>query len=728
MRIIGFSFGHLDIGNDKGDLPKQPAFCNFPARLFGTKCRSFNPDWYRSHRWLEYSVERDAAFCFPCRMFAPRSGRTDPAFTRNGFRDWKHATGERGSLNEHRRSATHKESVVTWEQFKLNVQHGTTIGQRLDNLGRKIVKENRHYVKTLAEIILHCAMQDVAMRGHDESEHSLNPGNFLSLLKLIGGHDEVVRKRLEEGPGNAKYTAPEIQNELLDLMAEMVLNRITSEIQKAQYFSLIVDETKDISKKEQLSVVLRYVTDGDAYERFLGYTHACELDATALTTYICGVLAKCGLSPKSCVCQCYDGASVMSGTCSGVQERMREFAPMAVYIHCCAHRLNLVLVDSIKCIRAAQDFLSLLEALYVFLSSGKLTAVFEKAQAELMPDRQPRRLKRLVETRWACRHEAIRTVKETIGPIIATLESIESGDNRDRAVEARGLLLQVKSFSFILGLVTFDKLFSMTNLLSVTLQQTGLDLSAAVVLINATVETLEECRSDEEWKSVWEQATALAAEYEIQEQLPRTRRSSRIPARLQDGMIQSSVGHQQSLTTEEDYRRSLYFPVVDCMKAELKKRFNEESKPLMKALSACVPKSPFFLELSNLKPLIDHYKLSEADLKIECIQAQKVLRQYNEVDGIADVIKNLLQLKAAFPELLKLLQIALTFPVTSASCERSFSSLKRIKTYLRSTMSQQRLSSLAILSVEKDLSSTLSLEAVVDTFAIQHRNGRITLL
>ena len=178
------------------------------------------------------------------------------------------------------------------------------------------------------------------------------------------------------------------------------------------------------------------------------------------------------------------------------------------------------------------------------MSSGKLTAIFETVQAELIPDRQLHRLKRLVETRWVCRHEAIRTVKEAIGPIRVTLQLIDNGDNRDRAVEARGLLLQVKSFSFILCLLTFDKLFSMTNSLSVTLQQTGLDLSAALALINATVESLE-YRSDKEWKSIWEQANTLAAEHEIQVQSTGMKQSLRIPARLQEGMITciSSVGH-----------------------------------------------------------------------------------------------------------------------------------------------------------------------------------------
>lgn len=182
-----------------------------------------------------------------------------------------------------------------------------------------------------------------------------------------------------------------------------------------------------------------------------------------------------------------------------------------------------------------------------------------------MPDRQPYRLKRLVETRWACRHEAIQTVKEAIGPIIVTLQLIDSGDNQDCAVEARGLLPQVKYFSFILCLVTFDKLFSMT------IEQTGLDLSAALAQINATVQSLEECRSDEEWKNIWEQASTLAAEHEIQVQQTANKRLLRIPARLQEGMITCSLGHQESLTSVEEYRIKLYFPVVDCMVVELKR-------------------------------------------------------------------------------------------------------------------------------------------------------------
>ena len=64
------------------------------------------------------------------------------------------------------------------------------------------------------------------------------------------------------------------------------------------------------------------------YERFLGYVAAKELNAEALARHIISFLTQVGLSLQYCVCQCYDGASVMSGECAGVQAKIREIAPL----------------------------------------------------------------------------------------------------------------------------------------------------------------------------------------------------------------------------------------------------------------------------------------------------------------------------------------------------------------------------------------------------------------
>lgn len=81
-------------------------------------------------------------------------------------------------------------------------------------------------------------------------------------------------------------------------------------------FSVIVDETKDVQKKEQRSIVLRYCYHGLIYESFLEFQEAEKLDVAGLTEKIIGCLEKHGLEykkKKKIVDQGYNGAAVMRG-------------------------------------------------------------------------------------------------------------------------------------------------------------------------------------------------------------------------------------------------------------------------------------------------------------------------------------------------------------------------------------------------------------------------------
>ena len=117
-----------------------------------------------------------------------------------------------------------------------------------------------------------------------------------------------------------------------------------------------------MSRIEQLSVCVRYVSSssGVIAEHFLVFTNMYELHASALTEKIIAVLTEQGLDVKQCIAQCYDGASVMSGKRSGVQAQFREITGSpCIYIHCYAHRLNLVVVDTARGIKEVDNFLAL---------------------------------------------------------------------------------------------------------------------------------------------------------------------------------------------------------------------------------------------------------------------------------------------------------------------------------------------------------------------------------
>ncbi len=182
-----------------------------------------------------------------------------------------------------------------------------------------------------------------------------------------------------------------------------------------------------------------------------------------------------------------------------------------------------------------------------------------------------------------------------------------------------------------------------------------------------------------------------------------------------------------SPSLSEQLKVTLFIPVLDAMLSEVERRFSDKNILHMRAIQACVPGSPHFLEANHIAPLANSYGLDQSALPMECSLAKHTLNG-KDLNEVIHVLRELSPLATAFPVLVKSIQIALTIAVSTAHCERSFSALKRIKSYLRSTMTQQRLVDLAILSIEKELSKNLSLDNVVNQFASYDKNRRIPLM
>ena len=277
------------------------------------------------------------------------------------------------------------------------------------------------------------------------------------------------------------------------------------------------------------------------------------------------------------------------------------------------------------------------------------------------------------------------TVCHTYDSILATL-----GEIADCEDAAKGLLSQVRTFRFILILVIFDRILSCTKQLSDLLQSQQCDLAKAVDLVTATIQTLEEFRSDASRSHLFSYVQQVAELNEISVTECQQRRQRRLPSRFEEGVILESVGSRKSVCTSNEYKLDIYFPILDSFLAEIQERFNSQNVEIMKAIQACNPQSSTFLDATSLKPLTENYDLNHASLSIEAKLAKRTLASdVQNLETISDVIKSVYPLRQAFPTLLKLLHITLTICVTSAQCERCFSALKRIKTYPRSTMTEQ---------------------------------------
>ena len=716
-----------DIALSIQDNPVQPHNHQFPSTYFGNKYRSFNPEWFHKNVWLEYSISRDAVFCYACRFFS--LGSANDVFVKTGYCDWKHCTGKTGRIVKHSNSVKHKQAMASWSDFKANQDKQTSVASALDRQRKEEVIQNRYYLKTIIELLIFCASQEIGFRGHRESEasDSTNRGNFLELLHLVARHDPAIQRRLGEGPRNAIYIAHNIQDELLHLLGTAVRQIICQGVKDAGYFSILADESRDCGKDEQMSFVVRYVeSDGSNNEHFMTFIHAKGLNAESLASYIRGLLEQYDFDATALVSQGYDGASVMSGTCTGVQKRVREFAPNAVYIHCYAHVLNLVLVDSVKSVLSASEFFILLEALYVFVSTSKVHVIFKEKQLLIHPGKQPVELQQLSDTRWVCRYAAVNAICCSYDSLLLTIEEVAKSSDARKAIEARGLLHQIKTFSFIVSLVIFDRILSCTKHLSDQLQSSTIDLSVASDLVFATKSMLRDYRTTDYWRKIYKYSTDIASLHSIPLQQTEPRRKRRLPSHLADSVPFESFGFRDEQSTSEELKTTLFFPVLDKFLIELENRFDDKNMIIMNGIAACCPASNRFLRYEDLKRFADSYNISTDGLEVEVSLLRKVVPDRSDISSLASFRNYLYSSRPAYESIFKLTQIALTIAVTSAECERSFSSLKRIKTRLRTTMVEERLADLSILSIEKEIARRLNLDNIVDQFAASN-NQRMAL-
>jgi hypothetical protein len=615
-----------------------------------------------------------------------------------------------------------------------------TVLDMLSENHRKLVLDNRHYFRVLCEILRLTACQNIAQRGHDERKSSINRGNFLEILSLIARSDPIVKEKTASFGENAKYTSHQVQDALLNIMSSMITSEIKDEISSAVYFSILVDESKDIRKQEQMSFVLRYLYNGILHEEFVGFVKADGLDSLSLSNKIVTTMQGIGITLSNCVGQGYDGASVMSGIHNGVQAIIRStVAKMAVYMHCCNHRLNLAVVDVLKSVTYGRDFFGVLQRLYNFVSGSVVHEKWVALQRVMHPTLQLVELKRLCDTRWSSQIFACQAVKKRLDVILALLQDIYDNDkNADRAFEAKILISNIDK-TFVVCLVLFTEVLGHIHIASKYLQSPYADLSKAVDLVENLVCIFEDIRTEMKSEEMFSAAKKLIDEHNIPESITNSQsRTRNLPQKFQEFLVEQnateSMSSSSSAVDSNSFRIHIFYPVIDCVLSELNRRFNDHNTKIMRCVQAFIPSSINFLDIESISEVAVSYGAELEDLKLEIAQFRKLLdrRQRNKLE--CDAPKTLLQMHQfikqyadAFYEMERLIQILCTIPVSNASCERSFSTLRLIKTHLRNAIGSQRLHDVAVISIHKERAKKLDLDRVVDRFATLYPNSRISL-
>ena len=329
--------------------------------------------------------------------------------------------------------------------------------------------------------------QGLPTRGHNESQGSSKKGNFLELLEWLSKHNEEFDKVvLKNAPKNSQLIAPSIQKDIIHSCAKETTKSILNELGK-DFFAILVDESADVTHKEQMSLCLHYVNKrGDVVERFLGIVHVADTMALSLKKAIYSLLAEHSLSPSKIRGQGYDGASDMKGDINGLKTLILNETPSTYYVHCFAHQLQLTLVAvSKKNIDCGWLFETLTNLLNVIGVSCKRKEMLRVAQAQQVAQaftdgelesgkglNQELSLGRPGDTRWGSHYKLIVNVISLYPVISEVLDKIgDVSSSSDDRLKADVVSYALESFDFIFMIHLMKTIFGVANDLNNALQR-----------------------------------------------------------------------------------------------------------------------------------------------------------------------------------------------------------------------------------------------------------------
>ncbi|XP_050301517.1 uncharacterized protein LOC126739760 [Anthonomus grandis grandis] len=356
----------------------------------------------------------------------------------------------------------------------------------------------------------------------------------------------------------------------------------------------------------------------------------------------------------------------MSGKEGGVQAILRKKYKKALFFHCSSHKLNLVINDP-NALPEIRNTVGAIKDIITFFRESVL-------RRKLIPN-----IPKLCETRLSEKYKSIRGFKENFCDIMEALETLSRDGNIATRKHAYQLHVAASKVSFIFSLGLIAKYSALLEPTVNVLQSVPLDAVQASQHISRILKLIKN-----------HHASVIAEKIGLDmKSIPRTAER------------QQHRSNHPSKSPSEFWRRSITIPYLDSIINSLEIRFSEENRPSFTLLKLH-PAQMKNISLEELEEACEEFK-----------NVYGVTNMHNEIElwkniceekpesvkmSVVDILK---ETDDFFPEIKKALQILVALPCTTCTVERSFSSLRRIKTWLRSTMSETRLNGLAVMSVHR---------------------------
>ncbi|XP_022869798.1 zinc finger MYM-type protein 1-like [Olea europaea var. sylvestris] len=445
-----------DVEFDVTKLPTDPGL-RIPILDYNSNIRD---EFKEFGSWLEYSVEKDAAYCLYCYLFRTSSGNA------------------------------HNQARIKCEVLMNQEQHIQSVFYKQSEQARNAYITRLNASIDCVRVLLR---QGHSFRGHDESEDFLNPGNFLVQYQFLAAHNEVIDAvTLGNAPHNCKLTSPDVQKDIVNACAIETINVIIKDVGDS-LFSILVYESCDVSMKEQMSIVLRFVDNsGRVNERFIGIEHVTSTTALSLKAAIDKVFSRYNLSMSRLRGQGYDGASNMQGKFNGLKTLILNESPCAFYIHCFVYQLQLALVVVAKKNIPITNFFGVVgNVINTVGASSKRCDLLREKQLDFIAEALEKG--EILSGRGLNQETTFSTL--VIHDVLAIIIEDESC-SCDQRFDATNLLELIQRFGFAFNLQLMRSVLGISNELSKALQRKDQDIVNAMQLVRLCKRRLQIMRDE----------------------------------------------------------------------------------------------------------------------------------------------------------------------------------------------------------------------------------------
>ena len=481
-----------------------------------------------------------------------------------------------------------------------------------------------------------------------------------------------------------------------EAIAAVVDEGLDKDLSTTECYALLIDESTDIATDHNLVMYIRYVINGEVCSRFLCLVELPGGTAREIVDLVLKVFMSRNISLTKLCGIATDGAGVMIGCRTGVTTRLKGKYPFIISIHCIAHRLALASGQAADAVPYVKQYQLYVNNIYRYFHYSTKHAAKLKAIQSILQLAE-RKFHQVFHTRWLSFEGAVDAIVASLDPLFTVLIEDSSSDPT-----ARGILKFMANFIFLATTYLLADILPVLARLSKRFQRSQVDFTTVTDGVHVTTATL--C------------AFKLAPGPKLVKFL------NEAPATPSSSQSFYYKGHSisDSQKQRDDFVKNRD-QLIDKLVENLNSRFPDGG--IISSFSILDPQSlPAPAELpsygnNEIETLSLHYgNPKQTDDGVECepvVNGEELKEEWgcfkqlmfnnfkdSSIQGMAKKLLLSSEMQEQFLQMLRLLTIALTIPVSSVDCERGFSKQNLIKTKIRAKLKTENVCTLMKMSVD----------------------------